>query len=461
MSDDPQNPHPPRLRLPPPPDAQGFNNLLQGRDAWWHFLEAKGRGDLSPALGDDDEVELELEEVGRIAERHQRERQPKFQPHHTQSLRCDQCAAQIPADLTLCVYCGAAPRFGAGARWQLLIIDRVEDPDILDELAALLGASNDQLDPEELLHALGQPPAVFYFSGRDEHAEALVDRLGELGVRATTNRATDPQVSMHRETVESILRSPKLVGAWLALLLSSSALAFVSSAVSAGAILVSTGAFLYYQSKQYRVRYELDVVRVLNALTGLDADLVRVARKGLTSLRDDEARELLTICLMEYYAIWRQLSAADPSVRRLLSDVKDNLDELLIQILDACMRYAELHNYLQANDADELRAAIDELDQRLLTTEDAGARKITRRHLDQRHRQLRTVEDVAATLPPFKERLRAMCSSMESLRARVVSMTLTRSVSQSEEQLVQQIMLDLDDELHVFEQTLAEVSVSG
>lgn len=441
-------------------EGAGFENLVQGRDAWWHFLEAKGRGELTAELGSEEEVELELAEVGRIAQRHERERRPKFQPHSTQSLRCERCAAQVPADLTFCVYCGSEPRFSHRARWQLLVVDRVEQPEVLEELTEILGASNDRLELREVRHALGQPPAVFFFEGRDEHAGALVDRLGELGVRAWTSFADDPQVSMNRELVESIFRDPRAIGMWLIAIVGVAALCFVLPASIAALVGLSLAmGLVWFQSGKYRERYELDVVRVLNALTGMDAAMIQSARGALASVQDDEVKQILTVCLMEYYAIWRQLSAAAPQVRLMLGRVKEELDDLLAQIIETCSQFAELHNYASTYPAEHVRAEIERLDRLFVQSQGPQARAGLERQLEQRHKQLLVSEEVAAKVEPCRDRLRAMCASMESLRARVVSMSLANKVSRDDEVLVSEIMLGLDEELTVFEETVAEVEL--
>ena len=460
MSDDQDRGSPPRPRLPPRP-GPGFQGLLQGRDSWWHFLEAKSRGDLDPELGQDEDVELELAEVGRIAQRRQREHSRRFQPHHTRGLRCDGCGAQVPADLTFCVYCGAPPRFGGGMRGQVLVVDEIEDPDILGELADLLGASNDALSARELRLALSQPPAVFYLRARDEHAEALVDRLGELGVRASIRSDRDDDVPMTQEIAEAVVRDRRALAMWAALIAIHAALAVLLGWFALALLVASMAAFGYMQWRAYQVRYELDAERILNALTGMDAAMIQRARRGLESIEDEQVRELLTVCLMEYYAIWRQLQAAPPSMRRLLGQVKLNLDDLLEHLLEACQRYAELDHFLRAHPPEELQARVEALDARLLQAPDARTRDLISRELEQRHRQLRTASEIAEALGPMAQRLDAMCASMEALRARLVSMTLTRSASAHEEALIDEIMLDLDSEVGIFEQTLAEISIQA
>ncbi len=438
----------------------GFKHLLQGKDAWWHFMAAKAQGALTPEL-DGDEIELELQDVGRIAQRKHIDATAKFQPHHTSSLRCDRCGAEIPGDLTFCVHCATAPKFRASSRGQLLVIDAIEDEDILREVAHLLGSSNDALVPTEIEHALRQPPGVFFFPAVDEHAQVLVDRLGELGVRARLSHEESGDVSMLREVFESFARSNRAIDTFLAALCFWTALAFFIKVPAAIiGILATTFALVFYQRKQFARRYELDVEKLLNSMTGMTPDIKQRAIKGLTSLRDDGVKQLLTLCLIEYYAIWRQLSAAPPSMRPLLGGLRENLQELINQILDACLRFGELHGYLQLHDLSALEKEIEDLDQQLLTTQDPTTREMMHRRLNQRHKQVLSAQEVRAALPGFKERLRAMCASLETLRARVVSMTLAQTSSDADEALVQQVILELDDEMHVFEQTLAEVQIN-
>ena len=445
--------------LPTLEQEPGFQHLLQGKDAWWHFMAAKARGTLTPEL-DGEEIELELESVGRIAQRERIDALAKFQPHHTSSLRCDRCGAEIPGDLTFCVYCATPPNFRAAAHGQLLVIDKIEDEDILQEVAQMLGSSNDTLDPKELEDALRQPPGVFYFPAVDEHAEVLVDRLGELGVRARLSHEEAGDVGMIREVFESVARSNRAIGAFIAVFAFWTALAFVVKVPFAIAgILISTFLLLFYQRWQFAKRYELDVEKLLNTMTGMTPDIKQRATKGLSSLEDEEVKQLLTLCLIEYYAIWRQLSAAPPSMRPLLGGLRENLQELIHQSLDACLRYSDLHGYLKLQDLDKLEQEIADLDRQLLETEDPKAREMMRRRLGQRHKQLLSAREVSDAMPVFKERLRAMCASLETLRARVISMTLTQTSSAADEALVQQVILELDDEMLVFEQTLAEVHV--
>ncbi|CAN0536663.1 unnamed protein product [Laminaria digitata] len=148
-------------------------------------------------------------------------------------------------------------------------------------------------------------------------------------------------------------------------------------------------------------------------------------------------------------------------MRPLLGGLRENLRELIHQILDACIRYGELHAFAATNDLEAMRAELARLDEQLLSTKDAAARKILHRQLEQRHKQLTTASEVSASLAPVRERLRAMCASLETLRARVVAMTLAKQSTRHDESLVQQIILELDDEMAIFEDALAEVHVSA
>ena len=445
--------------IPVQEDDRGFRTLLQGKEAWWHFLEAKGRGELTPELNHD-AAELQLEQVGRIAQREERQRTARFELHSTRNVLCDACGAQIPADLSVCVHCGRRATFVEERHGHLLIIDEVEERDVLDEVAELIGASNDALNASEILSALQQPPAVFSFPGSTIHGEALVARLGELGVRASVEVRSTRRVSMPREVVESILRSPVQISLWLAaFVIWGVALLFVPLfGALAGALVTFIGLYVWH-AQTFVERYEIDVESILDELTGMDRRIKYNTSEILRALRDEEVRRLLTLCLMEYYAIWRQLSAAPPSMRPLLNDLRVNLRGLLYQILDACARYVDLHSYFISQNLDALAAELESLDERWVRSDDPREREVLTRQMSQRQRQLKTAREVEAMLPPFRQRLSAMCSSMEALRARVVSMTLTRASTSEDEALVEQIMLDLDDELHVFERTLAEVEV--
>ncbi len=390
-----------------------------------------------------------------MAERHTRERRPTFHVAATQSLRCDRCAAQIPADLTFCVYCGAAPRFMAAMRWQLLIVDKIDDPDVLEEVSCILEQGNQNLSAREIRHALGQPPAVFYFHGRDEHAAALVDRLFEIGIHARTSYADKPDVAMTREIIESVVRNPSYVGMWIFALLLCTALAFVVSPLVAMVGFLLAGLILaYVQSSAYRTRYELQVTSVLNALTGFDQGMVQQAIHTLGRLEEESIRELLTVSLMEYYAIWRHLSAAPLEVRPLLTEVKENLDDLLIQILGSCAKYAELHGFVSRHDVDKINAKLADLRHKQLATSDSGQLATINAQILELERHLKTIDDARRVLDPFADRLQGMLANFEALRARVAALTMKSTTAHDEDAMMHQIMLDLDTELDSFEDAL-------
>lgn len=434
-----------------------FAPLLQGRDAWWHFLEAKSQDEAfepdTAHVGD--EPRLELQDVGRMAQRHAREKRPSFQVAETQSLRCDQCAAQVPADLTFCVYCGAAPRFLAAMRWQLLIVEQIEDRDVLEEVSCILEQGNDELSAREIRHALGQPPAVFYFHGRDEHAAALVDRLFEIGIHARTSYASNSDVLMTREVVESVVRNPAYIAMWVVLGLIWAVGAFFFSPLIALAGFLLTGLVLgYVQSSSYRTRYELNVTSVLNALTGFDPAMAQQAVHTLGKLKDESIKELLTVSLMEYYAIWRHLSAAPIEVRPLLSEVKENLDDLLVQILGSCTKYAELHGFVERSNLAKVRRKLEELHQAAHKTYDATTLNTLHAQIEELERHAHTIQDAQRVLDPFAQRLHCMLANFEALRTRVALMTMRSSSQDHHEDLVHKIMLDLDTELGSFEEAL-------
>ncbi len=434
----------------------GFAPLLQGKDAWWHFLEAKDRGTLDSYDEGHDDEELELEDVGRLAQRNRLEARPSFQVAFTQSLRCDHCSAQIPADLTFCVHCGASPRFLAAMQWHLLVVDRIDEPRVLDELTVILEQANEHLSAKELRHALSQPPAVFYFYGRDEHASVFVTRLYELGIRAYTTPASRPDVPMAREVAESILRNPWAISVWVvSIVVWVIAALFINPVYALAGGILTLAVVLYGQSSQFRVRYELDVAHVLNALTGFDATMITQASQTLAKLEDDSVREILTVSLMEYYAIWRKLSAAPIAVRPVLSTVKANLDDLMIQILGSCARYSEIYEYAMRHSPEQLEVRMHKMQQAIQSATDRQQAD----HLQLQYQELGRQYEVSCqaqdVLEKFKFKLEAMWLSLESLRSRVSAMTMNHTIGSGtrgdHDAQVQQIMLDLDAELEACE----------
>ncbi len=427
-----------------------FDSLLQGRDAWWHFMELQAQAPPEAASSADAPPALELEEVGRWAQRQRAQARPRFQPHFTASLRCRACHAQVPADLTFCVYCGAAPGYSADARPQLMAIAQVQDPDVFSEVVDLLIQSNSGLDAREVWSALAQPPAVFLFNGQDEHAQALVDRLGELGVVASITHPEDATSLMPREIIESVLRRRRDLTLWLALLASVVGLMFLSWKLAALLLILAAPALATYHARRFSQRYAIDVVQILNALTGLDSALATRCQAALRALSEQpEVRDLLTVCLMEYYAIWRHLAAARPELRRLLGPLKGGLDDLLANLADGCARYAQIAHYVASVDAPKLSAQIAALE----ADPDHDARTL-RARLEQQQ----TLERAALALPALKRRLGAMAASLEALRARVMAMTLSRASVEAGEGAIFDLLSALDDEVVIFEQTLDTVN---
>ena len=455
-----QDPHDPEPSSGDPPTPGAFTSLLQGREAWWHFLEAKSLDEHADGGSPErvDDHGLELAEVGRLAERHERERRPTFHIARTQSLRCEECAAQIPADLTFCVHCGATPRFMAAMTWHRLVVERVERREVLNELAEIIGRGNQALSPKELAHALSQPPAVFYFYGRSEHAEALTDRLFESGITAHASPTRQPsEVSMTREVAESIVRNPVYLSGWV-IAASIWAIVAISGAVGWAAL----GAILTFfalgslQAARYKKRYEFRAAEVLNALTGFDAVLAQQAAHTLKRLEDQRINELLSVALMEYYAIWRHVSAAPPPVRPLLSEVKEHLDDLLVQIIGSCAKYAELHAYASRHNAEALAERLEALGSSSAPPDQASAASLNA-HREELHRQVETAHQAAAVLTPFASRLERMLATLETLRARVVAITLRAArhdAPSAHDEEMRLIMLDLDAELLAVEDVL-------
>lgn len=436
-------------------DEEDFQSLLQGKAAWWHFLDAKAQGSLSEEaqVG---AASLELEVVGRWAQQQEARKRPKFTPHFTASLRCQSCHAQIPADLTFCVYCGDMPGFERSYRDQIMVIDHIEDSDIFSEVVDLLIQSNLALNPREVWSALAQPPAVFFFKGHDEHAAALTDRLSELGVRAAIGRPEQADVLMWREVVESGLRDKRMVlGSVLVLGLCIALAVLVSPYMLILGAVILAGLF-YFQSGRFEQRYEIDVIKILNELTGFDAKMVEQSRRTLASIEDEEVKDLLTVCLMEYYAIWRQLASAKPEVRRVLVHLKEGIDDLMQHILDACDQYQLLHNYLLTHDEQSVLASIEQVKTLMASTDEAQTLHLAERDLESRKKQLRTIAHIQEVLPGFRTRLMVMCGSLESLRSRVVAVTMSKGKLDIEEISLDEILNELDDEVTVFEQTLQE-----
>jgi hypothetical protein len=431
----------------PPPEP---SEILKGKAAWWYFMEAKATGEL-PNDAPLQEVELVPERVGRLAQRDHLDRLPSFTPHPVGSMPCHACGAQVPRDLSVCVYCGQPGRTLATPRAQLLIIDAVPDPDIRADLMRLLPMAGVPLPPDELAHALTEPPAVFSFHAAPEQSNALLARLSEVGVRAWLSPASTPGVSLTREIFESALRDRASLRSWLATLAICALITFFAPVLG---VLISAAALTFLYARQhaaYLRRYTFDPTRLLDAMTGLGELAPRVTR-ALGALQDEDARLQLTACLISYYAIWRQLASADPVQRRLLGRLREDLDDLLRQLLDACERYGALDAYARAHDLSALDALIAQLAADL--PQDPRALELRQRQLDQRRQQRDALVHILDAIPLLREQLGAMAASLEALRARTVSLTLRRAAADAEDSQISSLLFDLDSEIETFEQTV-------
>jgi serine/threonine protein kinase len=475
-----RNPTPPPHTPRPPrddPPAHGeltpneLDALIQGRDSWWHFLDAKSRGEsLGHTVGErGPQVAFDVEDASETGleldldhDRMRARTRPRFQPHALANLSCSRCGALVPADLTFCVYCGGEPRYQGTPSAHLLVIEDVADPQVLSHLSELLRAANDDLDADELASALSQPPAVFFFHAFPDHAGALVDRLAEVGVDASLSSPDAPSVSLAREVQEAIFRDKKLTAGFFGILALWALVAFIPSVGVPFAmlgILATVFGTIFVQRRRYEERYTVDPARVLELLNGLGGDLPESCSRVLSSLRDDEVRDLLTGCLMEYYAIWRHLSSAPPHVTPILGELESSLDDLLSEVLDASARYAELHTYLADHPRSRLERRVSELAEKARAAQDEPSRQALVRELGQRRKQLATTERIESILPRVRERLEAMRATMESLRARVVAVTsLDHQLDALDGDSLEVILAELDDEVTIFEQTVAEAA---
>lgn len=409
-------------------EDEEFGPLLQGKDAWWDFLDAKIQGRaMGQAQGPHD---LELEDVGRASEQARAQRRPDFTPHMTRSVRCDECAAQIPVDLPVCVWCGQPPGFRRSLREQTLKIEHIDNADVFSEVVDLLIASNERLKAREVWSALAQPPAVFFFEGSPEQAIGLSTRLGELGVRSTVAPSAMSQADLAREVVESVVRDTR---AWLSVVVAlvvMVAMVWLTSwslVVTVPLLALIVAAAAAFHTRRFLARYELNVHMILERLTGFSPKIQDKAQRALGLVRSEEIADKLTICLMSYYAMWRQMASAPPQVRVLLMSLRDHLEELMDHVLDACLEYGQLE----------------------------GLRR-------QEHLHAHVTERLDHVLPQCVERLDKMCHSMEDMRARLVLVTSPSVLALQDgvtmDQMLDGLLHEMDAEAVVFEQTLEEMA---
>ena len=388
------------------------DDFMTGSEQWWEFLDKKGSSEMGTA-----ESDLEV--------------QDNAPPRHSgtglrptsHSFRCSNCRGENPSDFPFCVHCGSPPRQPLNRRTDLFVIERPVDEDARDYVARIFAAGGSRLDTDAIDALLEHPPAFLLVDGYPRQLNSLLERLDEVGVDVRTLSPTDPALPWHREIAESILRDQTEAVIFGLLLLGTLAATFLLTP-----ILFPLGAVILWwrfrkQRRWYQDEFRLQMTPMLAAVSGLGPDLADRTRRLLQRLDGTDARDSLSACLMEYYAIWHRLAPTPNSVRsRLHRQARTLARQVIDQVIRCGEDYADVHSVLARHSG-----PLDDPD-------DAHLAKLTRAE-----RKLRS-------------QLATMANSLESLRARTVSVDTNPDQTGA---TLSEVMGAIEDELEVVGETVA------
>lgn len=424
-------------------DALG-KALLTDDGKWWEFLDpATNSVQPMPTPSRSSNQLLDWSKVRDT----QRQGAVGFGTFH----RCNTCGAACPPDMTFCAHCGGAPRgTGLKQRYSLVIKD-FEGESSISAAAEILVSAGIGLGLKEVEAMLRQPPAVFNLETYRERAAGLVQRLAEHGVFSKTFSVEDPGIPWFTETLESILREPKQIGVFLGVVV---AAVLFMSLLGWPALLFGIAAMAWLFHRRlvwYRDHYNLDSDVILNHLSGFEGERASNVAHAINALQDKDLRRLMSVCVMEYYALHKLFQEHEEQWSEVLLPSHHALKDLIDQIVRSAEHYARLDatvNSVQASDAqwrlEQIKGQVVDADPR------------TRQLLEDEVRHLERTLDYSSRLPEvrasFAAQLRAMGGSLEAMRQRVTTLAATKDAEDGI--LMQEILAELDRELEIFEETV-------
>lgn len=367
---------------------------------------------------------------------------------------CADCGQGVPPDFTFCVQCGGDPRSNRRPEVFSLVLKSFDNPQAQGDAADLIVQSGVDLERAEITRILDQPPAVFNVVATQDQVAALTAKLAEVGISAKGFAVEDASVPWVQETFESIFRQPPKLGVF-ALLAAATALGWVAAWWLSIVGIVALVAFFVRELIWYQSRYALQINRLLELVTGFDHETAMVARETLRSMSDREARGYVTSCLMEYYSLTQQIRAHAAVYGEVLSRSQRALGELMADVLGLAHRYARMDDFVAQNPPAALEQKIGRLQDSLPS--DQAARAMSERQITVLQGQLEAVRTMDASRQTFRERLRALATSMESLRHRIATVRVQPSEEAWRELHMEEALRELEDEFTIFEETLEVV----
>lgn len=371
--------------------------------------------------------------------------------------RCDKCGQPSPPDFSFCPRCGGTPHGpGPGQLWSVIITE-FESETSKVAAAEIIAESGHELGVNEVHAMLEQTPAVFNMYERKGRVHALVQKLAEIGVYSKSFPVSDPSIPWIRETAESVTRDTKMLAAFSAAIAIALGLGVFVSGWFYFIGLATVAAMGWKRFQWYKERYQIDPNAALDRINGFDGGLADETRSLLRDIRDEEMREYLSICVMEYYTLHQQFRKHEEVYGDVLLRSRHALHDLFEQILNACRRYADLTFHMDGVEPAQLRARIGELRSQRAGQDPRAAKLIDDEidHLKKEGRQYNKMKELAAK---FKERMRALTGSIEALRLRMQSLK-TAEAARAEDVSTEEILAELDDELQVFEKTFHSLEV--
>ncbi len=363
--------------------------------------------------------------------------------------RCIQCNKAIPPDLTFCVYCGGTPRADRRSERFAIVVNQSEDSFSIDEAALWISEAIPGTNRSEIASILSDPPAVFSIIARRDQVSTLCARMNDIGIYANGYLMKDAPVNWVRETGESALRSPLKMGVMIVLTAAIIYTLFFLNPMLILPILAITFGLGSQEFRWYQEKYTIDTTRALNHASGFNQMLIEESVYLLKHIRDTEIKELLSICLMEYYSLSQGFRAEQNLYGDVLEHARNHLSELLESIFGICETYSKLEKLEHPR---VIQQKVHELKSR-------PNAELFKNQISEFEKQVRVAEKNIIAMEKIKAQFRIISLKMEALRTRFLQIRERRDRDSSHYDL-DTILAELDLELEIAEETIHSVEVN-
>ncbi|GEM_PF-5759991 len=361
--------------------------------------------------------------------------------------RCIQCNKALPPDLTFCIHCGGQPRTTQSAQEYAIIIKGSEDRFAIDEAALWISSSIPKTNVKEIGAILADPPAVFTISARQEQISTLCARMNDIGIYASAHCADEVPINWVRETAESVVRTPLKIGIALGMVLASLGIMFFVSLWMIPVLLALVFVLGQRELVWYKRKYRIQIYPALNHASGFDHQLSEESIYLLEHLRDPEIKRLLSICLMEYYALSQGFRAEQSVYGDVLEQARGDLFLLLENIFNICEKFINLEKLEHPK---VIQQKVLELQSRDKTIFGDQIREF--------QRQVSVAEKNLVMMDKTKSQFEVITLKLEALRTRFLQIRDSK-YGHPEEIRLEDILEELDKELEIAEQTIQSVEI--